>query len=137
MHPEAIAAVSAALAEVGNASSLHASGRRARRVVEESRETVAAALGGRPSEVLFTGGGTESDNLAVKGLYWARRAADPRRRRGLVSSIRPHAILDAAEWLAAEQGAEVVWLPVDRAGRVDPETLRAEIAREAESVAVV
>ncbi|HSP36513.1 MAG TPA: cysteine desulfurase family protein [Frankiaceae bacterium] len=137
MHPEAIAAVSVALAEVGNASSLHASGRRARRVVEESREAVAAALDARPSEVLFTGGGTESDNLAVKGLYWARRAADPRRRRVLVSSIEHHAILDAAEWLAAEQGAEVVWLPVDPAGRVDPETLRAELAREPDSVALV
>src|SRR4051794_5810608 len=84
---------------------------RARRVVEESRESLAAALGARPSEVLFTGGGTESDNLAVKGLYWARRAADPRRRRVLVSAIEHHAVLDAADWLAAEQGADVVWLP--------------------------
>lgn len=137
MHPDAIAAVTAALAEVGNASSLHASGRRARRVVEESRESLAAALGARPSEVLFTGGGTESDNLAVKGLYWARRSADPRRRRVLVSSIEHHAVLDAAEWLASEQGAEVEWLPVDAIGWVDPETLRTAIAREPETVALV
>jgi cysteine desulfurase len=137
MHPEAIAAVTAQLGQLGNASSLHASGRRARRVVEESRETLAAALDARPSEVLFTGGGTESDNLAVKGLYWARRAADPRRRRILVSSIEHHAVLDAAEWLAAEQGAEVVWLPVDDTGRVDPAVLRAELAREPEAVALV
>src|SRR3978361_2236344 len=109
MHQLAIAAVTAQLGGLGNASSLHASGRRARRVVEESRETLAAALDARPSEVLFTGGGTESDNVAVKGLYWARRAADPRRRRILVSSIEHHAVLDAAEWLAAEQGAEIVW----------------------------
>ena len=88
-------------------------------------------LGARPSEVLFTGGGTESDNLAVKGLYWARRAADPRRRRVLVSAVEHHAVLDAAEWLAAEQGAEVDWLPVDAAGRVEPETLRAAIAARA------
>jgi cysteine desulfurase len=137
MHPEAISAVAEAMAEVGNASSLHASGRRARRVIEESRETVAAALDARPSEVLFTGGGTESDNLAVKGLYWARRSEDPRRRRVLVSAIEHHAVLDAAEWLAAEQGAEVVWLPVDAAGRVDPEALRAEIAAEPDAVALV
>src|SRR3954452_20464963 len=104
MHPDAIAAVTAALAEVGNASSLHASGRRARRVVEESRESLAAALGARPSEVLFTGGGTESDNLAVKGLYWGRRSADPRRRRVLVSAIEHHAVLDSAEWLGAGKG---------------------------------
>src|SRR5437764_7938465 len=125
MHPDAIAAVTAALADVGNASSLHASGRRARRVVEESRESLAAALDARPSEVLFTGGGTESDNLAIKGLYWARRGADPRRRRILVSSIEHHAVLDAAEWLATEQCAEIVHLPVDGAGRVAPEALRA------------
>ena len=89
-------------------------------MVEESRETLAAALGARPSEVLFTGGGTESDNLAIKGIYWARRAADVRRRRVLVSAIEHHAVLDAADWLAAEQGAEVVTLPVDDVGRVDP-----------------
>lgn len=137
MHPDAVAAMSVAFGEVGNASSLHASGRRARRVIEESRESLAAALDARPSEVLFTGGGTESDNLAVKGLYWARRAADPRRRRVLVSAIEHHAVLDAAEWLAAEQGAEVGWLPVDGIGRVDPDALRVEIAREPEAVALV
>src|SRR3954451_724950 len=137
MHPDAIAAVAEAMAEVGNASSLHASGRRARRMVEEARETVATALEARPSEVLFTGGGTESDNLAVKGLYWARRAADPHRRRIVVSSIEHHAVLDAAEWLATEQGAEIVYLTVDAAGRVEPETLRATLAADPDSTALV
>ena len=75
--PQALAAMTDELGRVGNASSLHAAGRRARRVVEESRETVAAAYGARPSDVVFTAGGTESDNLAVKGLFWARRDADP------------------------------------------------------------
>src|SRR5690606_19613831 len=79
MLPEAIAAMAEAFARTGNASSLHTSGRRARRDVEEARERIAAAVGARPSEVVFTTGGTESDNLAVKGLYWARRDADPRR----------------------------------------------------------
>src|SRR3954452_22131323 len=137
MHPEAIATVTAHLGEVGNASSLHASGRRAGRVVEESREKVAAALDGRPSEVLFTGGGTEGDSLLVKGLYWARRAADPRRSKVVISSIEHHAVIDAAEWLAAEQGAEVVWLPVDAIGRVSVEALRAELARDPDAVALV
>jgi cysteine desulfurase len=137
MHPDSIAAVAEAMAEVGNASSLHASGRRARRLVEEARETVAAALDARPSEVLFTGGGTESDNLAVKGLYWARRGADPRRRRVLVSTIEHHAVLDAAEWLATEQGAEIVHLPVDGAGRVEVEVLRVALADDPQSVALV
>ncbi|MCU1674488.1 MAG: aminotransferase class, partial [Frankiales bacterium] len=77
MLPEAVAAVTAAMAASGNPSSLHATGRRARRLVEESRESLAASLGARPSEVVFTGGGTESDNLAVKGIFFSRRAADP------------------------------------------------------------
>ena len=71
MLPEAIEAMTAEMRHAGNASSLHAAGRRARRVVEESRERLAEALGARPSEIVFTGGGTESDNLAVKGLFWA------------------------------------------------------------------
>ena len=78
MLPEALAAMTEELAQLGNPSSLHNAGRRARRVVEESRELIAEAYGARPSEVVFTSGGTEADNLAVKGLYWARRAADPR-----------------------------------------------------------
>ena len=121
--PEAVAAMTAAFAEVGNASSLHASGRRARRRVEESRERLAAALGARPSEVVFTGGGTESDNLAVKGMFWARREADPRRRRVVASAVEHHAVLDAVDWLERHEGAEVTWLPVDRPGRVHPGAL--------------
>ncbi|MCU1613128.1 MAG: Cysteine desulfurase [Frankiales bacterium] len=121
--PEVLAAMTEQLGRVGNASSLHASGRAARRAAEQSRERLAEALGARPSEVLFTGGGTESDNLAVKGLYWARRAADQRRRRIVVSPAEHHAVLDSVEWLAKHDGAEVTWLPVEATGRVTPEAL--------------
>jgi len=124
MVPEAVDAVAEAMRDGGNPSSLHATGRRARRLVEESREGLAAALGARPGDVIFTAGGTESDNLAVKGIYWSRRAADPRRDRVLVSAVEHHAVLDAAAWLADAAGARVRTLPVDRLGRVDPETLR-------------
>ncbi|WP_059011834.1 cysteine desulfurase family protein [Streptomyces specialis] len=137
MLPEAIAAMSAHFTATGNASSLHASGRRARRAVEEGREAVAAALGARPSEVVFTSGGTEADNLAVKGLYWARRAAEPRRTRLLVSPVEHHAVLDAARWLADHEGARVEWLPVDGYGRVHPDALREAIARDPGDVALV
>ena len=75
MLPEALSAMTEELGQLGNPSSLHNAGRRARRVVEESREQIAEVFGARPSEVIFTSGGTEADNLAVKGLYWARRAA--------------------------------------------------------------
>ncbi|MGB8649068.1 MAG: cysteine desulfurase family protein [Mycobacteriales bacterium] len=137
MLPEAVAAVSAAMAAPGNASSLHAAGRRARRTVEESREAVAAALGARPSEVVFTGGGTESDNLAVKGIFWARRAADPRRTRVLASAVEHHAVLDAVEWLVTHEGAQVTWLEVDELGRVHPDVLQDALEQDPGSVALV
>jgi cysteine desulfurase len=137
MLEEVIAAMTAAMAEVGNPSSLHTSGRRARRVVEESRERLAAALDARPSEVVFTGGGTESDNLAVKGIYLARRAADPLRRRVLVSAVEHHAVLDAAHWLQTHESAAVELLPVDQHGGVTPGTLTDAIARDPASVALV
>ncbi|MFE0650559.1 cysteine desulfurase family protein [Streptomyces sp. NPDC059534] len=136
MLPEAIEAMTAQLAVTGNASSLHAAGRRARRTVEEGREMLAAALGARPSEVVLTSGGTEADNLAVKGLYWSRRAADPRRTRVLASPVEHHAVLDAVDWLATHEGADVEYLPVDRHGRVHPEALREAIARDPGSVAL-
>jgi cysteine desulfurase len=121
--PEVLAAMTEQLGRVGNASSLHASGRAARRAAEQSRERLAEALGARPSEVLFTGGGTESDNLAVKGLFWARRQADSRRRRIVVSPAEHHAVLDSVEWLAKHDGADVTWLHVEPTGRVTPAAL--------------
>lgn len=137
MSSAAIEAMTAVFATVGNASSLHGSGRAARRRVEESRESVAANLGARPSEVIFTSGGTESDNLAVKGIFAARRDADPVRNRIIASSVEHHAVLDAVEWLAEHEGALVTWLPVDRSGRVHPDTLRAELAVHADDTALV
>jgi cysteine desulfurase len=137
MLPEAIEAMTAELARIGNPSSLHASGRRARRIVEESREIIAEALGARPSEVVFTSGGTEADNLALKGIFWARRKGDPARTRVLVSAIEHHAVLDSAQWLADQEEASVEHLPVDSDGRVQPDTLRAAIDRDPDAVAVV
>jgi cysteine desulfurase len=137
MYPEAVAAMAEQLARVGNPSSLHAPGRAARRVVEESRERIAAALGCRPGEIVFTSGGTESDNLAVKGLFWGRRDADPRRTRVLASSVEHHAVLDPLHWLAEHEGAEVELLPVDELGRLDVDALRASVERDPGSVALL
>ncbi|MET9428676.1 MULTISPECIES: cysteine desulfurase family protein [unclassified Streptomyces] len=136
MLPEAIEAMTAQLPVTGNASSLHSAGRRARRTVEEARETLAEALGARPSEVVLTSGGTEADNLAVKGLFWARRAADPRRTRVLASPVEHHAVLDAVHWLGEQEGATVEYLRVDAYGRVHPDALREAIERDPDSVAL-
>ncbi len=120
--PEAAEAWREAASRVGNPSSLHAAGRASRRVVEEARESIADDLRVRPSEVIFTSGGTEADNLAVKGLAWAH----PERPRILCSAIEHHAVLDPVAWLG-EQGRDIDWLPVDSFGRVDPDVVKARL----------
>jgi len=137
MLPAAIEALTTELGRTGNASSLHAAGRAARRTVEESRETLAAALGARPSEVVLTAGGTEADNLAIKGLFWSRATEDPARRRILVSVVEHHAVLDPAFWMAEHAGAEIVLLPVDHEGRLDVDALAAELEAAADATALV
>jgi len=87
--------------------------------------------------VIFTASGTESDNLAVKGIWWARRAADPRRIRILASAVEHHAVLDAVQWLSAHEGAVVEWLPVDHLGLLHVDVLRDAIERGPDDVALV
>ncbi len=133
----ALAALTTELSRSGNPSSLHGSGRRARRVVEDARETLARAAGAHPSEVIFTSGGTEADNLAVKGLYWARRAADPRRMRILCSAIEHPAVQDTVEWLERHEGAQVTWLSVTAEGIVRLDALEQELDDSADEIALI
>ncbi|MGN6724043.1 MAG: cysteine desulfurase family protein [Marmoricola sp.] len=137
MLPRVAEVVADTMVHAGNASSLHASGRAARRVVEESRERVAAALGCRPGEVIFTSGGTEADNLAVKGGWWARRSADERRTSLLVSSIEHHAVLDPVHWLEEAEEVSVDYLDVDARGRLDLDALRDRLERSSDDVALI
>ncbi|MFB6609337.1 cysteine desulfurase family protein [Agromyces sp. NPDC056379] len=140
MLPEAIDALTAALAVVGNPSSIHSAGQQAKRLLEESRERIAATLGADGIEIVFTGNGTEAVNLAIKGLWWQRRtnAADgAERRRILVPAGEHHATIDTVEWLVAHEGAEVVELPLDEVGRVRLDVLADELERGAASVALV
>ncbi|MBK6762703.1 MAG: cysteine desulfurase [Micrococcales bacterium] len=131
LRPQAREAMLRQWGEVGNPSSLHTAGRRARRVVEEAREQIAALIGAKPAAVIFTSGGTEADNLAIKGLA---RVGD--RRRVLVSAIEHHAVLDPAVALA-DEGFVVDRIPVDRWGRVDPEVLAAMLDDDVALVAVM
>jgi len=138
LRPEVRDVVTALLGHAaGNPSSLHGTGRAARRVVEQAREDVADAVGAGATEVVFTAGGTEADNLAVKGIALARRAADPRRRRLLVSAVEHHAVLDPAHWLAGDGSFEVVQLPVDATGRLRVDALAAAVVSDPGSVALV
>ncbi|MGL5864674.1 MAG: cysteine desulfurase family protein [Dermatophilaceae bacterium] len=136
MHSAAVEVLADQAARPGNASSLHSSGRAARAVVEESRERIAVALGARPSEVIFTSGGTEANNLAVIGAHTARRTADARRRRIVASAIEHHAVLDPVLHLAAD-GADVTWLEPDRCGSIAVDDLRAILAEHRDQVSLV
>ena len=122
MVPSALAALVEAAGLVGNASSLHTSGRRVRALVEESRERIAASLGAHPTEVLFTSGGTEADNLAVAGTYAARTAADPRTRGVVTSALEHHAVLEPVQALE-RRGARVRVVPSSALGVVSVEAV--------------
>ena len=140
MRPEAIEALTAALAVVGNPASIHSAGQQAKRLLEESRERIAATLGADGIEVIFTGSGTEAVNLAIKGLWWDRQGSAPAsigsRPRILVPGGEHHATVDTVEWLALHERAVVEELPVDDVGRVRLDALEAALA-DAASVALV
>ncbi|CAA9330947.1 MAG: Cysteine desulfurase [uncultured Frankineae bacterium] len=135
--PEAVEVVCGLLGTVGSPEQAGGAGRRAAAVVEHARATVAGALGAAHDEVVLTGGGTEGDNLAVKGLYWAQRQQDPARTRVLVGAAEHQAVLGAADWLAAASQARVERLPVDDVGRVAVDTVRAALAGGGADVALV
>jgi cysteine desulfurase len=116
----------------GNPSSIHASGRRARQGLDEAREVIAAKLGAKPREIVFTSGGTEADNLALKGAAWA---ASAKGRHLVVSAVEHKAVLNAAAVLE-RQGFEVTTLPVDRYGRVDPTDVAAAVTDRTTLVSV-
>jgi cysteine desulfurase len=123
LRPEALAAMLPLLERpAANPSSQHGQGRAARAAVETAREQVAALVGAAPGEVVFTSGGTEADNLAVKGTVLTRA---PEARQLVCSAVEHHAVLDAAAWAAADAGAQLDLAPVDRLGRVDPARLGA------------
>ncbi|CAN5170862.1 cysteine desulfurase NifS [soil metagenome] len=137
LAPEALAAMRPWLeVEHGNPSSQHAAGRAARAAVEDAREQVAAALGVTPLEVLFTGGGTEADNTALKGIAWAARDAG-RGAHLVTTAIEHHAVLDSARWLALRQAFDVTEVPVEPDGIVDPGRLLAAVRDDTVVVSVM
>ncbi|WP_291377490.1 cysteine desulfurase family protein [Demequina sp.] len=137
MRPVAREAWLEASHRVGNASSLHASGRSARSLLEDARERIGAALGAHPTEVILTSGGTEANNLAIKGAFWARRAKDPARTRIVTTAVEHHAALDPVRWLASQQGAVAAELPVDADARLLLDSLAAELDTHVHLTALV
>ena len=128
MPASVLSAYTEALRLVGNPASTHGHGQRASEMLEEARDRIARAVGCDRAELILTGGGTESINLALKGLFWARRRSDGHPATILVAAGEHHATIEAAEWLRDSQGAELVWVPIDSDGRVTPEALARAIA---------
>ncbi|PRY69975.1 cysteine desulfurase [Glaciihabitans tibetensis] len=137
LTPEVLAAYVSALGVVGNPSSIHSQGQNAKRMLEEAREQVAASLGADSVEVTFTSGGTESINLAVKGLYWARNKSPALRPRVLIAAGEHHATVDAASWLGAFEGAIIEEVAIDEAGRIDLSALEAALADDVALVSIL
>lgn len=133
MSPEVLDAYTDALRLVGNPASIHSAGQAARELLETGREAVARSLGADPVEVVLTSGGTESVNLGIKGLYWARAP----RKRIIVPLGEHHATIDAVEWLARHEGAVVDWVEIDELGRIRLDALAAALAQGGDDVALV
>src|SRR5690625_4861538 len=137
VRPEVAETFARVAAQVGNPSSVHADGRRARRTLEEAREQLAAALGAEPAEVIFTSGGTEADNLALTGTWFKVSADEPRRRDVVISAVEHPAVLDTAHALGDRHGAGVHLVPVDTRGRLRVESLAEHLEQRGEQVAVL
>jgi len=137
MSPAAIEALNKQIAQLGNASSLHTQGRSVRKDVEEARESLARIAGCSPSEIIFTGSGTESNNLAIKGFFWKRRSEDPTRNVIVISAFEHHAVLDPVEWLEEHEGAHIIQVPVSGDGVLDLEALRDIVEKNRERIALI
>jgi cysteine desulfurase len=106
-------------------------------MLEDAREQIALAVGCDRSEVIFTAGGTESDNLAIKGLFWKRRGENPARNVIVSTYMEHHAVIDPIEWLETHEGAEVAWISVSAEGVVDLAALENFLAERGAEVALI
>ena len=133
----AIEAMNSALAQLGNPSSVHAHGQNTRAILEDARDQVAAAVGANRSEIIFTSGGTEANNQAIKGIFWARRGEDKSRRVVVTAATEHHALLDPIDWLVEHENAEVVNVAVGKSGMVDLDDLERILTSRTAEIALV
>ena len=132
MADAAIVAMTSSLSKIGNPSSLHTQGRATRKDVEDAREVIAKAVGALPSEIIFTGSGTEADNAAIKGLFWKSG-----KKVIVISAVEHHAVLDPARWLVEHEGAELIEIPVTKTGLIDLGFLKELIEKRGKEIALI
>jgi cysteine desulfurase len=132
MFDVAIDAMNTSLRKLGNPSSLHTEGRSTRKDVEDAREKIAQAIDCQPSEIIFTGSGTEANNAAIKGLFWHSD-----KKVILISSIEHHAVLDPAHWLVEHEGAQLIEIPVTSDGVIDLECVKKIVAERGSEIALI
>ena len=135
MVQPAIDALTAQILKTGNASSLHSTGRSVRKELEEARELIAKAAGCAAIDVIFTGTGTEADNLAIKGLYWLGAKAG--KKVIITSTFEHHAVMDPIKWLQEHEGATVIEIPVDESGSLNLAALQEAVNQHGEKVAFI
>jgi cysteine desulfurase len=133
INDAAIAALNAQMRKLGNASSVHNPGRAVRKDVEDARHKLSELINANPSEIIFTGSGTEANNLAIKGFFWQ----SPTRNVIVTSAFEHHAILDPVEWLVEHEGAEQVLIPITKAGVIDLDFLKNIVATRGNEIAVI
>ena len=137
IRPSVLAHYSKALEQVGNPASVHSFGQSSRQMLEEARETIAESIGCDRNEVIFTSGGTESDNLAVKGIYWQSHGQDRNRTLIVTSSAEHAAVLDAVNWLVTEQGAEAHFVSMNDDGVLDLAEFSDVLNKRSDQIALV
>jgi cysteine desulfurase len=127
----------ATLSEIGNPASVHSFGQHSRQILEQAREEIAKAVNCDRNEVIFTSGGTESDNLAIKGIYWDVNSKDPSKNVIISAAAEHHAVLDAINWLVDSQNAELYLIPSDDQGVLDIAALESYLEQNAARVALI
>ena len=133
INDAAITALNTQMRKLGNASSVHNPGREVRKDVEDARHKLSELVNSNPSEIIFTGSGTEANNLAIKGFFWQ----SPDRNVIVTSAFEHHAILDPVEWLVEHEGAEQVLIPITKAGVIDLDFLEKVVAARGSEIAVI
>lgn len=138
LRPSVVDLLTQSLLTQGNASSVHSFGQKARQVVEQAREDIAAAVHADRNEVIFTSGGTESDNLAIQGLYSNRNPAGRATRPIIISAgTEHHAVLEPIEWLVANRGAQAHWLQTDIDGIINLDELEQFLVANEGKIALI